>query len=46
MHLLPFESPVANLLVITLYSILVGAAANITVAAGFNVFDRSKTRRR
>ncbi len=46
MNLLPFDSAIANLVVVALYSMLVGGAANITVAIGFSCFDRSKARRR
>lgn len=46
MNLLPFASTIANLLVLTLYAVLVGAAANVAITAGFSVLDRSKTRRR
>lgn len=46
MNLLPFDSSIANLAVVTFYSMLVGGAANITLAIGFSCFDRSKSRRR
>lgn len=46
MNLLPFDSAIANLLLMVVYSLLVGALANVMVATGFKVLDMHALRRR
>lgn len=46
MNLLPFDSSIANLLLMAVYSIWVGALANIVVTTWFKVLDMHALRRR
>lgn len=46
MNLLPFDSPIANVLLLAVYAGLLGGIANAVVAIGFRVLDSHSLRRR